>query len=281
MRGVGVVGGAISLVNAVAAGRGATLGIELGTRAEIEVTEGGGTHVGSDTASSRLARATIERIVPERHIRRYGIRVSVSSEVPAGYGLKSSSAASTAVALACSAVFGPYRDRRVLMAGVRASIDSGVSITGALDDACGCYYGGFNVTDNTANRIARRDRAPRGLSAVIFVPRKRRRGRPKDLRRSPGPFARAWGLARGASYWEAMNINGFAAAPALGSDPLIPARMLGAGALGASVSGNGPAVAAVCRSTDVTRVRRALAGEDGSIIVSRVSNRAARSWTAR
>ena len=27
-----------------------------------------------------------------------------------------------------------------------------VSITGAYDDACSCYYGGFNVTDNAKKK---------------------------------------------------------------------------------------------------------------------------------
>ena len=44
-------------------------------------------------------------------------------------------------------------DTEILRIGVDASIKTKVSLTGAYDDACACYYGGFNVTDNYKKRI--------------------------------------------------------------------------------------------------------------------------------
>ncbi|RNJ78149.1 MAG: shikimate kinase [Nitrosopumilus sp. H13] len=281
MRCISIVHGAVSLVNAIATRRGATLGIGLEVRATVEAGPGSGVIIEQTGLSSRLIRSTVLRVVPKRKLLRNKISISVESEIPAGYGLKSSSAISSAVALVCSRAFRPgFTDRQVLLAGVEASIESKVSITGAYDDACSCYFGGFNVTDNEKRRRVAHSRAPPGLGAVIFIPRNRKRGRVKDLGRTPRVFEKAWELARNKKYWEAMNINGFATASVLNSDPTLIARLIGAGALGASVSGNGPAVAAVAKKADIPGIKKAFSSLEGRVIVSNVSNRGPKVWSA-
>ena len=278
------VHGAVSLVNAVAAGRGATVGVGLAVRADAELSgdagrvevAGGGGGSGGRSVSSRLVARTVERVAPAGALGGRGVRIRLDSQVPAGYGLKSSSATSSAVSLACARLFAlDMGDEDVVQAGVDASLDAGVSITGAYDDACGCYYGGFAVTDNLARTMVRSEPAPAGLSAVIFVPRSRRRGSTDRLAESRGMFEEAWEMARSGDYWGAMTLNGRAAAPALGSDPGLVDRLLGAGALGASVSGNGPAVAAVARRTDTRAVAAAFGGLDGRVVTAPVSNKRA------
>lgn len=275
------VHGAVSIVNALAAGRGATVGIGLEVRADAERAGPAGSievRADSRSVSSRLVEHTVGRVAPAGALAGGGggVRITLASSVPTGYGLKSSSAISSAVALACSRLLGAdMGDEDVVLAGVEASLEAGVSKTGAYDDACGCYYGGFAVTDNESRTIARAEPAPRGLSAVVFVPRSRRRGRTSDLAGSRADFERAWEMARGGDYWGAMTLNGRAAAPALGSDPGLVDRLLDAGALGASVSGNGPAVAAIARSGDAGAVAAAFGGLDGDTITSPVSNQRA------
>ena len=270
------VHGAVSIVNALAAGRGATVGVGLEVAADVErAGPAGRVAISSEnrSVSSRLVERTVGRVAPAGALKESGLRVTLRSRVPTGYGLKSSSAISSAVALACSRLLGAgLADEEVVLAGVDASLDAGVSATGAYDDARGCYYGGFAVTDNLARTVARAEPAPPGLSAVIFVPRSRRRGRTADLARSRAAFESAWEMARNGDYWGAMSLNGRAAAPALGSDPRLVDRLLGAGALGASVSGNGPAVAAVARSGDAGAVAGAFAGLEGRTITAPVSN---------
>ena len=103
--------------------------------------------------SSRLINKTVEKIIPKKDLDKNKIAITLNSEIPTGYGLKSSSAISSAVALACAKIFKPkLTDQQILLAGVDASIESKVSITGAYDDACSCYYGGFNVTDNAKKK---------------------------------------------------------------------------------------------------------------------------------
>jgi len=94
------------------------------------------------------------------------IVITLESEIPTGYGLKSSSAISSAVALVCAKVFKPkLTDQQILLAGVDASIETKVSITGAYDDACSCYYGGFNVTDNAKKKRIHFEKGPSNLIA--------------------------------------------------------------------------------------------------------------------
>ncbi len=272
------VHGAVSLVNAISTKKGATLGIDLGVRVEAEALPGSGITIESKNrnVSSRLINRTIEKTVPKRKLKSSRIRISLASEIPAGYGLKSSSAISSAVALACTRLFGPtMRDSRVLLAGVEASIETGVSITGAYDDACACYYGGFIVTDNRRRAIIRRQKARGDLRAVIFTPSSRRRGNPRGLRPMAPVFRDAWEFARDGDYWNAMILNGLAASSVLNSDPGLVASLVEAGALGASVSGNGPAVAAVAEGRSISRIRKVFSKLDGRVTVAGINNKKA------
>lgn len=272
--------GAISLVNAIATGRGATMGVALKTTCTLDVMPGTGISVrsGMRSLSSRLVETTVRHVVAKRDLAKYALRVRLESEVPSGYGLKSSSAISLAVAMCCSHALHPgMSDRAILLASAEASIAARVSITGAYDDACACYYGGINITDNSARRLVRRDEAPKGLSVAILIPRSRRRGDPGGLRALRAPMRDAWDLARDhGDYWNAMTLNGLAAAPVLGPDPSEIASIIEAGALGASVSGNGPAVAAVARTADLEAVRRRLSSIGGRVIRTSPNRQAAR-----
>lgn len=268
------VHGAVSLVNAIATQKGATVGIGLKVEAVVQAEPGKGITIQSEKpASMRLIRGTVARVVPKRSMGQNRITVSLYSEIPAGYGLKSSSAISSAVALACARVFRPgLTDRQILLAGVNASIESKVSITGAYDDACSCYYGGFNVTDNAKRKRVAFARAPPGMAAVIHIPRKRKRGNVRNLKTLSSVFGNSWEMARNARYWDAMTINGLAAASVLDRDSGIIADLIGNGAVGASMSGNGPAIAAVVKKGSESGVRKVFAKLDGTTITSSLSN---------
>jgi shikimate kinase len=269
------VHGAISLVNAIANQKGATLGIALKVEAIVETSPGKGISIQSKnkSLSSRLINKTVEKIISKRDLEQSKITITLDSEIPTGYGLKSSSAISTAVVLACAKIFKPkFTDQQILLAGVDASIESKVSITGAYDDACSCYYGGFNVTDNSKRKRIHFQKGPTNLVAVIFIPKNRKRGNLKKLKVLSSVFENAWQLARNANYWEAMIINGLATASILNSDPKIITTLIEKGALGASVSGNGPAVAAITKKENEINVKKVFSTLEGNIIVSKISN---------
>ena len=272
------VHGAISLVNAIAIKKGATLGIALKVEATVEASSGKGITLLSKnkSLSSRLINRTVEKIVSKKDLEQNKITITLDSEIPTGYGLKSSSAISSAVALACAKIFKPkFTDQEILLAGVDASIESKVSITGAFDDACSCYYGGFNVTDNAKRKRIHFEKGPTNLSVVIFIPKNRKRGNLKNLKALSVIFENAWELARKTNYWEAMIINGLATASILNSDPKIITNLIEKGALGASVSGNGPAIAAITKKENEVNMKKVFSSLEGNIIISKVSNKKA------
>jgi shikimate kinase len=272
------VHGAVSLVNAIATQKGATLGISLKVEAIVEAIPGKGISIKSEnkSLSSRLINQTIEKIISKKDLERNKIIVTLVSEIPTGYGLKSSSAISSAVALACAKIFKPkFTVQQILLAGVEASIKSKVSITGAYDDACSCYYGGFNVTDNAKKKRVQFEKIPSNLIAVIFIPKDRKRGNLKKLKILSSIFENAWELAKKTNYWDAMIINGLATASILNSNSKIITELIEKGALGASVSGNGPSIAAVTKKENEEAIKKIFSTLEGNVIVSKISNKKA------
>lgn len=273
-----VMHGAVSIVNAIATGKGATLGISFNVEANIQATPGTGIFFENkeSSLSSRLIKAVIEKAVPKDDLEKNKITVLVKSEIPSGYGLKSSSAISSVVSLACAKLFRPkVIDLEVLKYGVEGSIQTKVSITGAFDDACACYFGGFVVTDNTNLRIVKSEKAPEDLVAIIFIPRSRKRGNVKRLKILDGVFSQAWTLASNSDYWNAMMLNGLATSTILNSDPRILTDLVESGALGASVSGNGPSIAAIAKKENVSNVKKVFASMEGTTMISNVNNKKA------
>jgi shikimate kinase len=268
--------GAISIVNAIATGNGSSLGISLRATAEVELGRGRGIRFLTGRNEDRLVNNIVRNTMPKEMIENNVIIIRVKSEIPIGYGLKSSSAVSNAVALACSSLAkDSIDDNAVLDAAVRASLDAGVSMTGAYDDATACYFGGFTVTDNYSRRLIRREPAPDNLHAVIFLPRNTPRGDVRKLRSLSDLFTDAFRLAEAGEYWKAMKLNGVLASAALSSRYAPVMAALERGALAAGISGNGPSVAAVAYEDEVDDIKSALSKLEGRIIVSKVNNQKA------
>jgi shikimate kinase len=270
--------GAVSIVNAISTGKGATLGISSKVEAIVSSSEGSGLslEVNNQNLSSRLINRVVENVIPKKTLEKNKIEISLKTEIPTGYGLKSSSAISSVVSLACHKLFKPhFTDKHVLFAGVDASIATKVSLTGAYDDACACYYGGTVVTDNYKRKIIKMEKTPTNLSVVIFIPKSRKRGNIKNLRTLKDVFERAWNFAKDGSYWNAMILNGLAASYILNSEPKIILRLVESGALGASVSGNGPAIAAIAKKDSALRVKDVFSGCEGKTFTVEINNKKA------
>jgi len=270
--------GAISIVNAIATGKGAALGISKKVNVEMETSYGKGViiEVENKSMSSRLINKVIEKIVTKNELSKTKLKVSLDTEIPTGYGLKSSSAISTAVAMACAKLFKPnMNDTEILNAGVKASIETKVSLTGAYDDACACYYGGFVVTDNYKKKLIRSEKCLNHVSAVIFIPKSRKRGNVKKLKTLSADFEQAWNLAKKSDYWNAMNLNGIATSTILSSEPEIILKLIENGAIGASVSGNGPSIAAIVKNNSVTKIKKIFSTLEGNTTVAQINNKKA------
>ena len=268
--------GAVSIVNAIATGNGSAMGISLQVVAEVEMSKGKGVRFLTGKNDDRLVNNIIKNTLSASMLEKNQVTISVRSEVPIGFGLKSSSAVSNAVALACSRLASEkVDDIAVLDAAVRASLDAKVTITGAYDDATACYYGGFVVTDNYARKLVKREEAPDSLYAVIFLPNNIPRGDVRKLGDLADLFMDAYHLAEGGEYWKAMKLNGVLASAALGSTYKPVLAALEQGALAAGVSGNGPSIAAIAYEDELEDIQSAFGKFNGKVLTSKVNNQKA------
>lgn len=252
MSGFGQAWGAVTIINATATGQGCSLAID----APVEATWiwGGDGLRWDGSGDDRLAQAALAWM-QDWLDRRDGATVSTSATMPPGRGLKTSSSAATAMVRAAlhAAGEGDKIDAdRLDGLCVDAATQAGVTLTGAYDDQVAVAHGGCALTDNAARRIVRRIPSP-GRDVAVWVPDARI---DKSALRSidvaaarPGVQEAIRLLTRG-DVAGAMSANSAAYMPiyqAAGlpvDDAPVQAAMR-YGALGAGLSGTGPAVAAI------------------------------------
>ena len=273
--------GAISILNAILTGVGGAMGVDLWTSAEVEVLKNKEVKVdiprGEDPT---LAIEAAKIVLEESGSDELGFFVKTSSTIPIGKGLKSSSAAANAITLAaCKAVGLRLSLEEVVRLSIEASIRAGVTITGAFDDAYTSFFGGINITDNRSMKVMLRAGAPEELSVFILVPDEKVYTKSIDVEafKKVRDFAmKAVELALSGRYWDAMTMNGLAVAAAMDFDPSPILNALRKGALGAGVSGTGPAIAAIASPKKAEEVSKALE-RYGVVIRCKPNNRVA-SW---
>ena len=85
-------------------------------------------------------------------------------------------------------------------------------------------------------------------------------------------FLDAYKIAEKGDYWKAMKMNGVLTSVAFSTnyEPILSA--MEGGALSASISGNGPSIAAICCKDSIESVKSAFSKYKGSILVSPVNN---------
>lgn len=270
-----IVHGAISIVNAVATGYGSAMGISLNVKVEIISKKGSGL-IFQKGGGSLMIKKIIYDVLQSKYINNNQLLININSEVPSGMGLKSSSAVSNAVALACISLTNKeISDEFVLNSAIDASLYAKTTITGAYDDSTACYYGGFVTTDNYKRKIWKRENSPTDISAVIFLPNNKKRGDVTRLKLLSDIYLEAFQLAYSGQYWKAMTLNGVLTSALLSNSYTITRMCLENGALAASISGNGPAIAAVVRESEVQKIKSVLSNLDGRVIISRTNNQKA------
>jgi shikimate kinase len=105
-----------------------------------------------------------------------------------------------------------------------------------------------------------------------MLPRHTQRGDVSKLRNLSELFSDSFSFAESGQYWKAMKLNGVLASAALSSSYVPVMAALEHGALSASISGNGPSIAAVAYQEAVEPIVAAFSKFDGKIIVSKVNN---------
>lgn len=247
MIGRGRAHSAVSVINAIPCGIGATIGIELWTEAEF--LPGGpdlNIIIENDPAEDTLlARLCVQRTMARISSSPATGELRIRSQIPVSRGLKSSSAAANAIVAAVSHSQGiDLNPMEVVRLGVRCALEAGVSITGAFDDACGSMFGGLVMTDNRCNEVLMaQDLEP--MDVILHVPALKitKKDERLDLLRKVCNQMQDIIALVGKDPFTAMNRNGELVSHTLGLDNSTAVKALQKGALAAGMSGTGPAVA--------------------------------------
>lgn len=285
MKAAAISYGGATIVNAIATGKGAAFGVKLWTRAEVKLTGNPGTvkgEIASDPSeSTMLIEKTVKKVLEYFKLAdEFGAEVKTWSNIPIARGLKSSSAAANAIALATvAALKKEVDDLTIVNLGVDGAIDAKVTITGAFDDACASYFGGIVVTDNFKRKIVKRCEAPEELVVLFHIPRTKAYTGNVNVQRtlSIAPIVKiAYREALKGNFWQALTLNGLIYSSALGYNPSITIDALSAGAIAAGLCGKGPAVTAIATEDKIDHVKEALMNYEGEVITTRMNNEKAK-----
>lgn len=277
--------GAATIVNAIATGKGAAVGVDLWTRAKVQLTDKPGvieSNIVSDpTENTVLIEKTVGKVFEHFNLEgKFGAKVETWSNIPIARGLKSSSVAGNAIALATVAALDKsLDDLAILNLGVDGAVDAKVTITGAFDDACASYFGGVVVTDNMKRRIVKRFEIAEDLAVLFYVPPKKAYtsgSNVQRMKRVASLVSIAHEEAVKGNYWSALTLNGLIYSSALGYTPSIAMDALMAGALAAGLSGTGPAVTAIVPEEKIDSIKDAWQTYEGDILQTRVNHEKAK-----
>lgn len=258
MTGEGRSHGSITVINAMPCGIGATIGVGLSTSARFsEHGDARVVRINNDVSEdTNMARICVRKAYERAGIEEpEGWSLETDSQIPVSRGLKSSSCACNAILRAVFSHLDFSMDPvDLIRLGVECAREAKVTVTGSFDDACGCGLGGLVMTDNRRDEII--DRADIGdYDVVIHVPafKIRKTGLPLDRLHEVAPLIQRAIDITMSDPFAAMTMNGRIISEASGVDNSVAERALDMGALGAGMSGSGPAVAIVVAEGDGKR----------------------------
>jgi shikimate kinase len=284
--------GSATIVNAISTGYGSAFGIQLYITAEVELMESKSTITCSTDrdVDTTLMETCVSKVLDKFSENFFngeievGVSVKTSSSLPAASGLSSSSATSNAVVMATAkALMDKYEiepnknifnGNDLIQIGVDASLDTGVTITGAFDDASASFYGGFTITNNFERKILKMD-AMDEQNILIFMPNKKSLTAQSDVRRMKliAPQVElAFQEALKGNIYNAITLNGLLYCASLGFNPEIALDALDAGAKAAGLSGTGPSFVALTQNENIDDIIDAWSSQPGQIIRTEVDN---------
>jgi shikimate kinase len=282
---VAIAHGAATIVNAIALGKGAAFGVDLWTEAEVTLTDEAGVfeiQITSDPKESTLlVEHTVSRVFEWFKLKgKFGAKVKTTSNIPAARGLKSSSVAANATALATVTALGKkLDDLEIIKIGVEAAFDAKCTITGAFDDACASYFGGTVITDNLNRQILKQMALPKDLVVLFHVPPQKAYTINSNVTRlqTVKPLVEiAFEKAMEGKVWEALTLNGLVYSAASNQNTTIAVDALAAGAVAAGLCGKGPAVTAVTPKDDVDKVKATLQKYEGEVLMTQLNSEKAK-----
>lgn len=248
--GKGISWGAISVINAMPCNIGAVIGTELTTRSEFI---SGGSNRTVEIMNDRSEPTLLAELCVSAAYIKAGVEepggwsLKTVSEIPPSRGLKSSSSAANSIISAVFDEIGYSIDSlSIIKLGVKCAKEAGVTRTGSFDDACGCHFGGFVITNNAENEIIRAEDFPI-YDVVIHIPDIKIRKSSIDisLLRAAADKQRHIIELSETDPLTALTKNGRLIAEISNLDNSVAETALDAGALAAGITGSGPATAIV------------------------------------
>jgi shikimate kinase len=282
---IAIAHGASTIVNAIALGKGAAFGVDLWTKAEVKLTNDPG-NISAEIISDPKESTILVKKVAEQVLKRFnleksfGAKIKTKSNIPIARGLKSSSAAANATALATTAALGKrLKDLEIIKIGVEAAFEAEVTVTGAFDDACASYFGGAVLTDNLKCEIIKQIPMPNDLTVIFHVPPQKAYTINTEVNRlqTVKPLVElAFEKALESKIWEALTLNGLIYSSASRLNPTIAIDALAAGAIAAGLCGKGPAITTIVPNDKIDQVKAALQAYEGVILMAKLNSEKAK-----
>lgn len=287
--------GSATIINAIATGYGSAFGIKRYITAEVQLK---GSNSIIICKSNKNIDTTLMEICVKKVVNRFkeiynniefdtGFSVNTKSTLPVSSGLSSSSATSNAIVIATAkALMKEYNinsnnrinDIELLNIGVDSSLEAGVTITGAFDDASASFYGGLTVTNNKTREILKMHEMEQ-QNILVYMPNIISPTAQSDVRRMKliAPQVKiAFNEALNGNIYNAMTLNGILYCASLAFNPKIALDALNAGAFAAGLSGTGPAFVAIASNENVDKVMEVWSSLPGQVFCTEVDNEGTR-----
>ncbi|MGB9980367.1 shikimate kinase [Methanobacterium sp.] len=272
--------GSATVINAIATGCGSAFGIGRYVTAEVELKPSNIICKSDKDVDTSLMELCVKKVLHKFDIDT-GVRVKTYSDLPVASGLSSSSATSNAVTQATvSALSKKYGSDchisgiEVLNLAIDASLEAGVTITGAFDDASASFFGGLTVTDNLNRKILKKQDMEE-QNILIYMPDKKSLTAQSDILKMKllSPYVKlAFDQALKGDIYKALTLNGLLYCAALEFNPNIALDALNAGAIAAGLSGTGPSFVAITDDKALDNVLDSWSSYEGNIIHTEVDN---------
>jgi shikimate kinase len=256
---------AATIVSGIVSYSGVTLGTSLRSTAKVRVEEGRENSIelkDGIPGAMTLVNECVRVAEPFNKAGSSGLYIEVESEIPPSKGMKSSSSVSLAVISALLRAYGAeLPDTELLRLSATASLNAGVSLTGAFDDAAACHCGGIIFADNRKMAIEREMKMGKEYSVVYSVPEKsilKMELPSSELKENISAMKSFYGIAKLSLYREAALANSLLLSRLLHIDPSPIFASLAEGAVIAGITGTGPAIYALSGKRELPSVVGAL-----------------------
>lgn len=277
--------GSATVINAISTGCGSAFGIKLYVTANATLKSSKVSFETDEDVDTTLMEICVDKLM-QKYKLDTGIKIKTDSTLPVASGLSSSSATSNAVVLAAyhALVNGGFIEERsmsdmdIVNLAIDASLEAGVTITGAFDDASASYFGGLTITNNLQREILQRQKMEE-QNILIYMPNRKSLTAQSDVGRMKllSPWVKiAFKEALKGNTYDALTLNGLLYCAALHFNTDISLDALNSGALAAGLSGTGPSFVAIVPDENVDEVAEAWDSYPGRVMRTGVDNQGTR-----